>query len=157
MLKENNDKVCTFDDLIDVAIQALKDGVLCGVLIDTQSPGDKHIRYRNALCTIETSVHIGDSDDHIICNAIDGIKALYDAEKDDTEMFTIDFEYHMQFINKDAQIKLLNGSVLTNVGDIYLHNDYVMIDAQDQDGNQHTALSIAILKGATVTQQRQEK
>lgn len=37
MLKENNDKVCTFDDLIDAVIQAYKDGLIRSIAIENCS------------------------------------------------------------------------------------------------------------------------
>ena len=125
----------TFHDLIDVAVQAVRDEVLSRYIYYTKGDGDEVI----ALYVgedLKMQFFTGEER-----RGIERIKSLY------TETFVIESEEDISRVKSGADIELANGNKCTFL------NDDDMWRIKDNKGFSHNC-GLLVLKGATVTQKR---
>ena len=124
----------TFNDLIDAAAQAFKDGKLAKVTM-----------MRDGLIYLTThDIRVKSVSDDIPSSGIDFIKSLY------TETFVIESEGDIERVKVGALIELSNGnSDRAMLTDKYSGQSMVQFSENKHWG----AVGLFILKGATVTQE----
>lgn len=123
----------TFNDLIDVAVQAFKDSVIFELDLEKDGICFKAKNLDMDIC--QDSVEIG----------IETINSLY------TETFVIEYASDMERIKRTAIIVLENGCEVCAESDCLHHGvNYI----QTTYGGMNFNLSFVSLKGATVTQKR---
>lgn len=133
----------TFDDLIDVAVKAVKDRVLFMMSIGDNKRKGRYLNYAVNGNSPTESFHESD-DDYQAC--IDFIKSIY------TETFVIESEEDYNSLKDNANIKLLNGEVIKRIV------NYSACTPEFSDANGRVVrLSYLTLKGATVTQRKGNK
>lgn len=125
----------TFDDLIDVAIQAKKDGVIYSVDWDSSLT----VKVDSDRAPIVVACEKVSVD--FIEDAIRSIESCY------TETFTIESENDISRVKTGADIELANGNKCT-----FLNNDG-MWHIKDDKGFIHNC-GLLVLKSATVTQRK---
>lgn len=133
----------TFDDLIDVAVKAVKNRVLFTMSIGDNKRKGRYLNYAVSGNSSTESFYESD-DDYQSC--IDFIKSLY------TETFVIESEEDYNSLKSDANIRLLNGEVIKRI----VNYSACTPEFSDADGR-IVRLSYLTLKGATVTQQKGNK
>lgn len=130
----------TFNDLIDVAVQAYKDGVL------------SHVDLRDNEIFLTGLGVIDKNRNHVFQSAVNDIKSLY------TETFVIECENDIQKIKEGANVELANMNVF--IVSNSKHESLAMKDGSKATGltfkdsnNFWITYSLFELKGATVTQE----
>lgn len=128
----------TFDDLVDTAIKAARDGVAIITHLEIDSIMIESINY-NSLSPIE--IYRGDELE--IKEAIDWVNSLY------TETFVIESDSDIERLQDGAEITLANNErgIFSVIGELkFITNT--------KTNNVIMGLNIFFLKGATVTQKR---
>ena len=123
----------TFNDLIDVAVQAMKDGII----------------YFRFLSDAQISFSTSSGEDAATFKVTDGAEGISDAiyliNSLYTETFVIESEDHIEMVKLKASVRLTNG------------NEFIVDNATSEFLTPSTSfekLTILTLKGATVTQKR---
>lgn len=125
----------TFNDLIDAAAQAFKDGALAKVTMMSEG-----------LIYLTThDIRVKSVSDDIPSSGIDFIKSLY------TETFVIESEEDIKRVKKGAVITLANGNSFDVALSTQLGRGWVL-DTKMNELDQHQTYCIFVLAGATVTQ-----
>ena len=126
----------TFNDLIDVAVQAMKDGII----------------YFRFLSDAQISFSTSSGEDAATFKVTDGAEGISDAiyliNSLYTETFVIESEDHIEMVKLKASVRLTNG------------NEFIVDNATSEFLTPSTSfekLTILTLKGATVTQKRGER
>ena len=126
----------TFNDLIDVAVQAMKDGII----------------YFRFLSDAQISFSTSSGEDAATFKVTDGAEGISDAiyliNSLYTETFVIESEDHIEMVKLKASVRLTNG------------NEFIVDNATSKFLTSSTSfekLTILALKGATVTQKRGER
>ena len=124
--------IYTFNDLIDVVVQAYKDGVIPSLELGSE------MGVRSVRCL--ASAILDEWDDY--SNGVNNIKSLY------TETFVIESKEDMYRIGDEYEIVLSNGEDIGSIVTISDDTPYFEYDGR------LTPVPYAVLKGATVTQKR---
>lgn len=132
----------TFDDLVDVVVQAAKDGLLeinmlNSEFITASIPGDHDSSFVTCWRTKQ----------EVFESSINKVKSLY------TETFVIEGEEDMLRIKSNAEITLTNGEKITSAGII---NNLLSYFSSNEDGEdtRNNYVEFTFIKGATVTQRK---
>lgn len=135
----------SFNDLIDVAVQAVKDGVIATLVVNKGG-----IEFTSISDRKYYAISSGD----FTSRDIDVIQSLY------KETFVIESEEDIKRIIKGARITLTNDNLLTAKNTYYIVEDYIVIDAYTDEcttcQNLNYNIGIVFLKGATVEQDRHD-
>lgn len=136
----------TFDDLIDIAAKAVKDGVIFSAEIFESAIYIYLDSSAYDFCKSSLSIiNDLDSDMKRIPEVIDKINSLY------TETFVIEHASDIENIKENAIIRLQNGNeVCAESNCLHHHVNFI----QTTYGGNNFHLSFISLKGATVTQKR---
>lgn len=136
----------TFDDLIDIAAKAVKDGVIFSAEIFESAIYIYLDSSAYDFCKSSLSIiNDLDSDMKRIPEVIDKINSLY------TETFVIEHASDIENIKENAVIRLQNGNeVCAESNCLHHHVNFI----QTTYGGNNFHLSFISLKGATVTQKR---
>ena len=125
----------TFNDLIDAAAQAFKDGALAKVTMMSEG-----------LIYLTThDIRVKSVSDDIPSSGIDFIKSLY------TETFVIESEEDIKRVKKGAVVTLANGNAFDVALSTQLGRGWVL-DTKTNELDQYQTYCIFVLAGATVTQ-----
>lgn len=138
---KNDGTKSTFDDLVDVAVQAKKDGVIAR--IEWDSDGRICVYPSSEECPVVIATNLVSS--YFIADAIKEIESCY------TETFVIEGGSCILKIRENIQsLVLANGRDI--VDGVYFEGGSMRL--RDCFGNSISLTSLDILKGATVTQRR---
>lgn len=131
----------TFDDLIDVAVQAVKDEVVAITILESD-----YIEMNNVDGDLSVRSFYASEGVEIVKSALDWINSLY------TETFVIDDYKDIKRIKKEADINLANELKVKAYDEPFRHDEGWKVRCAN--GQQSGILDIFALKGATVTQKR---
>lgn len=144
-LSDNFELVGSFDDLIDVAIQAVKDDVIVIRKFHSSLLNFEKIGETNHASDVEIT---RSSKAREIQDAIDFIKSLY------METFVIESEDDLHSITKVNEVALLNGEIV-NFRGLSSEDADVKMYLFDYCSNKYIiSMPFIAIKGATVTQQK---
>ena len=137
---EHTKSVVTFNELIDIAVQALKDNVL--ETVNLNNSGVRSLKFRTN-ADADSTIVFDQHPDYL--EATNYIKSLY------TETFVIECDGDIRKIKKGAIIEMQHGNeVVAESGCKRHYINYI----QTTFGSMSFNLNFVSLKGATVTQKK---